>query len=626
MPIRRPARFLIAALALLVSAAAAQPLHLDPEVGHYVPRVSYLEDPGGGLHIEEVAGMRERFRQYTGTQPNFGYTRSAYWLAFDVETPHDDTESWYLQVFYPPLDRIEAFWQPQPGAAFVRLLQGDHLPFHAREIHEPEYYFPLALQPGQPRTVFLRVQTESSMTVPLALWSAHRLDEQRGTDHLVLGLFFGTLLALVLYNLLLCVSIRDINYLYYVAFVAVSGLAFFSYNGLAYQFLWPEAVAWNNRAPIVFALAALSFGAIFARNFLMIDRHSPRLDAALIAATIGAGLFGLLAIGVIDYFTSAHVFSAFGIAAAIAIVASGIVSWQHGYRPARWFLLAWSALLVGLIAYALRVLGALPGNFFTIYGIQVGSGLEMLLLSIALADRINVMKRETEEAHEIALAASRRAERELEDKVEERVGELNEVNRMLQGEISERRQAQEALFEMAHHDALTGLPNRLLLSDRFRIAAAQAARSKREIALLMMDLDGFKQVNDKLGHDIGDLLLVAVADSIQGTVRATDTIARFGGDEFIVLLNDLRDAEEATRVADQIILALAHPHYVGTHSLTITTSIGIALYPQDGSTLEALLKCADIAMYRAKEAGGHNYFFFLEGAQQQLSLPSVERE
>jgi two-component system, sensor histidine kinase LadS len=626
MPKRSPARHLIAALALLISAAAAQPLQLDPEVGHYLPRVSYFEDKHASLGIEEVAGMRERFQRYTGTQPNFGYTRSALWFVFEVERRRGDTEPWYLQVFYPPLDRIELFWRPRPDAAFERLVQGDHLPFHAREIHEPEYYFPLAVERGERQTFYLRVQTESSMTVPLAIWSAHKLDEQRGKGHLVLGLFFGTLLALALYNLLLCISIRDVSYLYYVAFVVASGLAFFSYNGLAYQFLWPDAVAWNTRAPVVFALLSLSLGTLFARSFLAISDHSPRVDAALVALSIGAAVFSVLALGVLDYFTSAHVFSAFAVIATVAIIVSGVVSWQHGYRPARWFLIAWAALLVGLIAYSLRVLGALPGNFFTIYGIQIGSGLEMLLLSIALADRINVMKREKEEAQAIALAASRRAERELEDKVRERVGELNELNRMLQGEISEREQAEQALIEMAHHDALTGLPNRLLLSDRFRIAAAHATRARRELAMLMMDLDGFKKINDTLGHDVGDLLLVAVADVIRGTVRAADTVARFGGDEFVVLLNDLRDAEEATRAAEQIISALGKPLNVDGHSLVISPSIGIALCPQDGSTLEALLKCADIAMYRAKEAGGNTYYFFLEGAQQELSLPGVEQE
>ena len=625
MPMRNPARFVVAAIALMISAAAAEPLHLDPAVGHYVPRVSYLEDRQANLSIGEVAGMREQFQRYTGTQPNFGYSRSAYWLAFEVERQAGDSEAWYLQVKYPPLDRLELFWRPRADAPFEHLVHGDHLPFHVREIHEPDYYFPLTVAPGERQTFYLRVQSESSMTVPLAIYSAHSLDEQRGTDHLVLGLFFGTLLALALYNLLLCVSIRDISYLYYVAFVATSGFAFFSYNGLAYQFLWPEAVAWNNRAPVVFALLSLATGALFARNFLAIARHSPRLDAGLAALAIGAAVFSLLALGVVDYFTSAHVFSAFAIIATVAILSSGVVSWQHGYRPARWFLLAWATLLVGLIAYSLRVLGALPGNFFTIYGIQVGSGLEMLLLSIALADRINVMKREKEEAQAIALAASRRAERELEDKVRERVGELNELNRMLQGEISEREQAEQALIEMAHHDALTGLPNRLLLSDRFRIAAAHATRARRELALLMMDLDGFKKINDTLGHDVGDLLLVAVADVIRGTVRATDTVARFGGDEFVVLLNDLRDAEEATRAAEQIISALGKPLNVGQHSLVITPSIGIALCPQDGLTLEAMLKCADIAMYRAKEAGGNTYYFFLEDAQKELSLPGVEQ-
>ncbi|MGH6630819.1 MAG: diguanylate cyclase domain-containing protein, partial [Burkholderiales bacterium] len=287
-------------------------------------------------------------------------------------------------------------------------------------------------------------------------------------------------------------------------------------------------------------------------------------------------------------------------------------------------LLAWAAMIVGLVSYGLRALGALPGNLFSIYGLQIGSGLGMILLSVALAHRI--VMREKTQPNADASAATQRPERAVDSSVVVQLEELNQLNRKLQNEIAERRRAEDALFEMAHHDALTGLPNRLLLSDRFQIAAAQAKRSGRELALLMLDLDDFKQVNDTLGHNVGDALLVNVAEVIQKSVRAADTVARFGGDEYVVLLGNMIDSDEAAHVAEKIIKSLSEVKKIRRHDVRVAPSIGIALYPQDGLDMTALLKCADIAMYRAKQAGGNNYYFFMERKQRQLSLPVMQRE
>jgi two-component system, sensor histidine kinase LadS len=305
------------------------------------------------------------------------------------------------------------------------------------------------------------------------------------------------------------------------------------------------------------------------------------------------------------------------------VFAGGVVALRRGDRPARWFLLAWATLLVGLLAYALRFIDLLPANLFTLYGVQIGSGIEALLLSIALADRINIMKRDKEAAQAQALAASQRSEKELETLVQQRVAELNQLNLLLQEEITERRRAEEALFEQAHHDSLTGLPNRLLLKDRFELAIAQAGRNDSLLALLMLDLDGFKRINDTLGHDVGDQVLVEFADILRSTVRSTDTVARLGGDEFVVLLGSLRDADEAVRVTGKILKALAAAAQLGEPASDVTASIGVALHPQDGANLDALLKYADKAMYRAKDAGGNRYFFHLSGDQRQLSLPEA---
>lgn len=174
-------------------------------------------------------------------------------------------------------------------------------------------------------------------------------------------------------------------------------------------------------------------------------------------------------------------------------------------------------------------------------------------------------------------------------------------------DITELKIQQEEIHHLAYHDTLTGLPNRRLLLDRLEVALAHALRHNRLMAVMFLDLDHFKEVNDTLGHDTGDALLNAVASQLRWAMREEDTVARQGGDEFIILLPDLESHEGAEHLAGRIVEMLEKPQIVGGHRLQISASIGIAFCPQDGVTLDALLSAADRAMYQAKEAGRNRY-------------------
>jgi diguanylate cyclase (GGDEF)-like protein/PAS domain S-box-containing protein len=174
-------------------------------------------------------------------------------------------------------------------------------------------------------------------------------------------------------------------------------------------------------------------------------------------------------------------------------------------------------------------------------------------------------------------------------------------------DITERRQREEEIRQMAYHDSLTGIPNRKLFSDRLDIALAQAQRNQKKVGIAMLDLDNFKDVNDTLGHAMGDLFLKAIAERLSAELREGDTVARFGGDEFILILPDLKVIEDAIQVAQKIVDSFCKPFLVDTHQLVVTTSIGIAVYPNDGTDEGILLKNADIAMYQAKQAGRARY-------------------
>ncbi|MBQ5948813.1 EAL domain-containing protein [Massilia sp. ST3] len=218
-----------------------------------------------------------------------------------------------------------------------------------------------------------------------------------------------------------------------------------------------------------------------------------------------------------------------------------------------------------------------------------------------------------------AADAIRRARDELEVRVAERTAELAGANALLQDEIVERRQAEARVHHMAYHDSLTGLPNRALLSDRLDCAIRTAQRSGRKLALMFIDLDRFKNINDSLGHLTGDHLLREVAKRLVVAVRASDTVARLGGDEFVVLLPEIASGEECRLVGDKIIEALASPFPFEGRSLHISPSIGICVYPDDGSDVETLMRHADAAMYHAKGAGRNNYQFFTQRMNQAAS-------
>ncbi len=174
-------------------------------------------------------------------------------------------------------------------------------------------------------------------------------------------------------------------------------------------------------------------------------------------------------------------------------------------------------------------------------------------------------------------------------------------------DITERKKYEEKIQQMAFHDSLTGLPNRKLFSDRLGIVLAQAKRNKKEVGIVMLDLDNFKDVNDTLGHDVGDILLKAVAERLSGTLRKSDTVARFGGDEFVLIFPDMKVREEAIPFVQKIIDRFHKPFLIDNHQLIVTTSIGITVYPNDGMDEKVLMKNADIAMYQAKQAGRARY-------------------
>ena len=193
-------------------------------------------------------------------------------------------------------------------------------------------------------------------------------------------------------------------------------------------------------------------------------------------------------------------------------------------------------------------------------------------------------------------------------------------------DISSLKDSQRQLEQLANYDSLTQLPNRNLFHDRLREALERAKRHRQHVAVLFIDLDNFKDVNDSLGHDVGDAVLKQVAGRIKGCLRASDAVCRLGGDEFTVMMEEANIPEDAAQVSERIVHAFAEPFLIAGHKIVTSVSIGISIYPLHGNDIDALLKNADLAMYQAKEVGKNGFRFFAEpSAPDRSRLPTAGR-
>ncbi|WP_095121604.1 hybrid sensor histidine kinase/response regulator [Pseudomonas sp. Irchel s3f10] len=355
-----------------------------------------FEDPSGQASIADVRAQAAagNFKAHDKDALNAGYSRSAFWLKIDLHyRPSNPSaqRTWLLELAYPPLDHLDLYMPDATGDYRLVRQTGDALPFASREIRQNNYLFGLSFKPDQQQTVYLRLASEGSIQAPVTLWSSTAYLEDQPVRLYVLGIIYGVLLGMVVYNLFIFLSVRDTSYLYYIFYIASFGLYQLSVNGAAVEYFWPDNPWWANAATPFFIGCAGLFGSQFARSFLQTKNHSRWLDRLLIALIA----FGALVVGLslmTSYALSLRLATILALTFTVVIFAAGILAWWRGLRVARYFIIAWSAFLLGGIVNTLMVLGLLPNVFLTMYASQIGSAIEVALLSLALADRINAMR------------------------------------------------------------------------------------------------------------------------------------------------------------------------------------------------------------------------------------------
>ncbi|GLU42353.1 hybrid sensor histidine kinase/response regulator [Pseudomonas sp. NBRC 100443] len=360
--------------------------------------IDVFEDVRGTADIADItsAALADSFRRHDRDVLNAGYSRSVFWIRLDLDyRPQEsqDPAPWLLELAYPPLDRLDLYLPGADGKYQLAQRTGDTLPFASRPISLTNYLFDLKLAPGKPLRVYLRLESQGSIQAPLTLWSPKAYMENLPGNVYVLGIIYGVLLVMLVYNLFIFVSVRDTSYLYYILYIASFGLYQVSVNGAGIEYFWPDSPWWANAAtPFLIGSASL-FGCQFARSFLHTREHSPWVDRTLLALMAVGALVMLLAFSA-SYALSLRLATYLALAFVVVIFSAGILAWLRGMRVARYFIFAWTAFLLGGTINTLMVLGLLPNVFFTMYSGQIGSALEVGLLSLALADRINAMKEE----------------------------------------------------------------------------------------------------------------------------------------------------------------------------------------------------------------------------------------
>lgn len=361
---------------------------------------AFLEDKEGRLQLEDVLRpeAQARFRPVPQAGPgaNFGLTRSAIWLRIKLKAQPATPRDWLLEVAYPPLDLLEVY-SPDAASGYQKQVAGDLQAIASRAIAHRNHVVPVRLTPGSDTVLYLRVQSEGTVSAPARLWQPAALWRHDQANYAALSLYFGLLVGLLLYNLLLFTSVRDVGYLIYAAFVASMGIGQAALTGLGAQFLWPQWTWWNSVSPPVGMAGAAMFGLLFARHFLSSAARMPRIDKFMLAQLTGWAL-ALLAALTLPYTVSSYMVTVLAVLSVATMVVLGYISIRHDFAGARPFFTAWALLLLGVAALTLHNTGVLPSNIFTANALLIGSALEMVLLSFALADRINVARRFKEQA------------------------------------------------------------------------------------------------------------------------------------------------------------------------------------------------------------------------------------
>ena len=550
---------------LLASAQAGPAIRLDdrvPSVDVW-PAVTLLADDSLALTLDGARQRLADFKPPEGPASTLGRRREAIWLHLPLSVGAGDSQ-WLLDIDYPPLNQADVYLL-RDGMLLLQRRLGSAQPFGERPLPSRSHALNLPLEAGHAYEIYLRVRSETSMVLPITLnkpWAYYARESVRQLMH---GGTVGVALALLVYSLAHGLSLRNRMFGLYAVMLSSTTLFFLALSGIAQQYLLPEHSGLLAKIGALSLLVAVVAGSHFVDLALAVRQHSPWIHRALMAlSTLGGGALLLSLAGLLDFRSTQLIVILIGPLVPLLVLPGAWQGARAGDRAAFYMLLGWGTYLAGALVMALVLTGKAPATFFTLHVFQWGALVEMLAWMQVLSLHVRSVRRQAERT------------------------EL----------------ARQALESLAHSDVLTGLPNRRGLGLALDLALPQA-RADSTVVIYLLDLDGFKAINDRFGHDIGDGLLVQAGQRLRAQLRRADVVARLGGDEFVIVTSGIAGEAEAQALGRKVLDAFQQPFDVQGQLCRVGLTIGFAMAPQDGRQAADLLKRADAAMYAGKQAGRH---------------------
>jgi serine phosphatase RsbU (regulator of sigma subunit) len=401
--------------------------------------MEYVEDPTGELTIYQVASSEydSLFKRIRKENPNFGYTSSSYWLRFTIDNQTSRQEDFFLEFNYPLLDNIELYYKEANKWQIKK--SGDTHPFEKRELKNRHVIFSLYIPVWESNTYYVKVESKnSSIQVPITLWKPIAFDEYNHDLQFVLGILYGMILLIIVDNLFLYFTIRNVSYLYYVFAMLSSITLLTTLNGHSFEYFWTDFF-WIQNNILPFITLSLGFWmGIFCRGFLETKKYAPVYDR-LIVGFIWAGVLLVPIVLVLPYRYAIQIAALVDVAEAIILLIASAVCAYRGSYSARYFYVAFSCYMAGLAIYAMKSQNLVPVNFFTEYSVQLGGAIQVTLLAFALGDKFKQLEKERAEAEKEALRMQKEVNEQLEEKVllrtleiQEQAAELEESNKRIE--------------------------------------------------------------------------------------------------------------------------------------------------------------------------------------------------